>query len=66
VALCGDFFVGVSLAFVLYSFYEEWQQHRLAKKHLAKMRKDFALVVVGMWLWVSGRTIFSWGNAKKK
>jgi hypothetical protein len=35
-------FVGVSLAFVLYSFYEEWQQRRLNKKHLAEMRKDFA------------------------
>ena len=47
-------FVGVSLAFALYSFYEEWQQHRLAKKHLAKMRKDFAVgrrwdVAKGQW-----------------
>jgi hypothetical protein len=34
-------FVGVSLAVMLYSFIEEWQQRRLNKKHLTKMRKDF-------------------------
>jgi len=33
------FFVGVTLAFVLYSFYEEWQQRRVDKKRLADMRK---------------------------
>jgi hypothetical protein len=40
-ASCGDFFVGVSLAFILYSFYEEWQQGRLNKKRLSDMRKNF-------------------------
>ena len=34
-------FVGVTLAFVLYSFYEEWQQRWLNKKRLADMRKNF-------------------------
>jgi hypothetical protein len=29
------------LAFVLYSFYEEWQQRWLNKKRLADMRKNF-------------------------
>jgi hypothetical protein len=34
-------FVGVSLAIALYSLIEEWQQYRLNKKRLAKMRRDF-------------------------
>jgi len=32
-------FLGVSLAFILYSFYEEWQQSRLNKKR--QMRTKF-------------------------
>jgi len=48
------FFVGVTLAFVLYSFYEEWQQRRVDKKRLADMRKDFKVgrrfdVTKGQW-----------------
>ena len=34
-------FLGVSLAFILYSFYEEWQQRRLNKKRLSEMRTKF-------------------------
>jgi predicted PurR-regulated permease PerM len=49
------FFVGVTLAFVLYSYYEEWQQHRLDKKRLARMREDVAKhrrwdVAKGQWM----------------
>ena len=48
------FFVGVTLAFVLYSFYEEWQQRRVDKKRLVDMRKDFKVgrrfdVTKGQW-----------------
>jgi hypothetical protein len=47
-------FVGVSLAFVLYSFYEGWQQRRVDKKRLADMRENFNLgrhfdVTKGQW-----------------
>ena len=48
-------FVGVSLAFVLHSFYEGWQQRRLDKKHLIEMRKNVHIgrrwdIARGKWL----------------
>jgi predicted PurR-regulated permease PerM len=48
-------FVGVTLAFVLYSYYEEWQQRRLDKKQLGKMRENVAKrrrwdIAKGQWI----------------
>lgn len=34
-------FAGISLAFLLYSFYEEWRQRRLNKHRLLVMRTNF-------------------------
>jgi hypothetical protein len=47
-------FVGISLAFALYSFYEGWQRRRVDKKRLADMRENFKLgrhfdVTKGQW-----------------
>jgi hypothetical protein len=38
-ASCGDF----SSAFLLFAFYEGWQQRRVDKKRLANMRENFKL-----------------------
>ena len=47
-------FVGVSLAFMLFSFYEGWRQRRMDKERLAHMRKNFEVgrhfdVTKGQW-----------------
>jgi hypothetical protein len=49
-----ELFAGVSLAFLLYSFFEEWRQHRLNKIHLLEMRQKFQVgrrwdVAKGQW-----------------
>jgi len=47
-------FAGISLAFMIYSFYEGWHQRRVDKERLANMRKHFKIgrhfdVTKGQW-----------------
>jgi peptidoglycan/LPS O-acetylase OafA/YrhL len=49
-----ELFAGVSLAFLLYSFLEEWRQRRLNKIQLIEMRHNFKVgrrwdVAKGQW-----------------
>ena len=49
-----ELFAGISLAFLLYSFFEEWRQRRLNKIHLLEMRQNFKVgrrwdVAKGQW-----------------
>jgi hypothetical protein len=49
-----ELFAGISLAFLLYSFLEEWRQRRLNKIHLVEMRQNFRVgrrwdVAKGQW-----------------
>ena len=49
-----ELFAGISLAFLLYSFFEEWHQRRLNKSRLNEMRKHFKVgrrwdVAKGQW-----------------
>jgi hypothetical protein len=49
-----ELFAGISLAFLLYSFFEEWRQSRLNESHLLQMRQNIKVgrrwdVAKGQW-----------------
>jgi hypothetical protein len=42
--------IGLYIAMLVYPFFEEWQQRRVDKERLAKMRKHHAMLLAGVHL----------------